>query len=133
MAGDPQDMVVLTSARSEVHAGLIVSILESHGIPAFSPSAAASTLRWEVGATDPYRVFVRRGDAGRAREVLSQERAGSVDIDWSQVDVGDEPPSPAPGDRSPAGPGARLLMLLAAAAVFLVVLVWAAMGWIGGR
>lgn len=102
MAESPNDLVVLTTGSSEIQAALFVSVLASHGIDAIGPNAAATTLRWELGSTDPYRVYVRRIDAERAREVLSSERADSVDIDWSQVDTG------APGSMDPpeAGVGA---------------------------
>ncbi len=99
----PDDLVVLTSAASEIQAGLYASILNSNGIDAIGPNAAATTLRWEVSSSDPYRVYVRRADLERAREVLSRERADSVDLDWSEVDVGEPEvgaPAAAPGGKS---------------------------------
>lgn len=92
----PDDLVILTSAASEIQASLYASILNSAGIDAIGPNAAATTLRWEVSSSDPYRVYVRRADLTRAREVLSRERADSVDIDWNEIDVG-EPEHGAPG------------------------------------
>ncbi len=100
------DLVVLTTATSEMQAGLFISVLDSQGIDAVGPSTAATTLRWEVGASDPYRVYVRRADLARAREALSRERADSVDIDWSEVDVGDPTPEQA-AQAQPSSAGGR--------------------------
>lgn len=134
MSQREDDLVVLTSASSEIQASLYCSILDSQGIPSVGPNSAATTLRWEVGSTDPYRVYVRRADLERARSAISRERADSVDIDWDEVDVGD----PGPGDAEPREPSARetssariwvgLIALLLAIAV--ISLVASRPGWL---
>lgn len=111
----PDDLVVLTSAASEIQASLYASILTSNGIDAIGPNAAATTLRWEVSSTDPYRVYVRREDFDRAKAVLARERADSVDLDWDEIDVGEgeEGTLPAPDpERRVSIPWGWLIVLL---------------------
>lgn len=124
MPEDPDDLVMLTSAASELQAGLWISVLESHGIRAVSPGSAATTLRWEVAATDPHRLYVRRADAQRAREVLDNQKSDSIDIDWNEVDVG----APEEATSSEAGPTAgnssRTAMAVAIAVILIGIFVW---------
>lgn len=82
---------------------MIVEALKARDIPAFTFSNAGMTLQWEVAATNPFRVSVRRQDVEKAREVLRAVKAESVDIDWSEVDVGqrqDLIPAAKTGDPS---------------------------------
>jgi hypothetical protein len=130
MAKRDDDLVVLTSASSEMQAALWVSVLESHGIAAMGPNAAATTLRWEVSSSDPFKVYVRRGDAARAKEVLARERADSVDIDWSEIDTGDtgdDPERAPPVDRERARGVMGGLVCAVIAGVLLVAILWGVM------
>ncbi|MCA9289289.1 MAG: hypothetical protein KDA05_11925 [Phycisphaerales bacterium] len=130
MPGDPDDLVVLTSAASELQAGLWISVLESHGIRGVSPGSAATTLRWEVGSTDPYRLFVRRADVDRAREVLDNQRSDSIDIDWNEVDVGES----AEVDEAAPPDGSSPFVMLGLVLVCLVLVLGAvivALSWGG--
>ena len=52
----------------------VIRVLESHGIAAMGPNAAATTLRWEVSSTDPFKVYVRRADC----EILDTWHAGGL-------------------------------------------------------
>lgn len=68
----------------------MASALRDAGIEAFVFDTARTTLQWEAPAViAPYQVHVRRADAERAAELLSQNAADSVDIDWSEIDVGE--------------------------------------------
>jgi hypothetical protein len=51
-------------------------------------ATSANMLQWEGGYTDPIKVMVRRADLERAAAALKRTRKESVDIDWSEVDVG---------------------------------------------
>ena len=81
----------------------------------------------EVAGTDPYKVYVRRGDAQRAREALARERADSVDIDWSEVDTGDPEPDGAGDDRRGTSV-VMWVMCLVITAMLLAAMVWAMVG-----
>ncbi|MBX3379818.1 MAG: DUF2007 domain-containing protein [Phycisphaeraceae bacterium] len=106
MTTDPDTLVDVTSARSEFEASVMVEALKARGIPAFSFANAGMTLQWEVAATNPFRVSVRKKDVEAAKEILRSVKADSVDIDWSEVDVGVNqdaaPPAPST-DTSPLG------------------------------
>jgi len=88
MTTDPDTLVDAFSARSEFEASVMVEALKARDIPAFSIANAGMTLQWEVAATSPFRVSVRRKDVEAAKEILRSLKADSVDIDWSEVDVG---------------------------------------------
>ncbi|MEZ6232883.1 MAG: hypothetical protein R3B68_01720 [Phycisphaerales bacterium] len=124
MPDDPDDLVMLTSAASELQAGLWISVLESHGIRAVSPGSAATTLRWEVGSTDPHRLYVRRADAERAREVLDNQRSDSIDIDWNDVDVGTPEDAPEPEASASAGAPSRTAIVVVIGAIAIGVFIW---------
>lgn len=103
MSTDPDTLVDVISARSEFEASVMVEALKARDIPAFSIANAGMTLQWEVAASNPFRVSVRRKDVEAAKEILRSVQADSVDIDWSEVDVGvsqDTAPSAAARDDS---------------------------------
>ncbi|MBX3390128.1 MAG: DUF2007 domain-containing protein [Phycisphaeraceae bacterium] len=131
MTTDPDTLVDLTSARSEFEASMIVEALKARDIPAFTFSNAGMTLQWEVAATNPFRVSVRCQDVEKAKEILRAIKAESVDIDWSEVDVGqrqDSIPAAKPG-ASPEEDEQRritgwIVLLLLLAALFWIL--WSA-------
>lgn len=88
MSADPDILVTLTTARTEFEGATFVAVLRDAGIPAHVFAAAANMAQWEIGYTDPIKIQVRRADAARAAEVLRKNRQDSVDLDWSEVDVG---------------------------------------------
>src|SRR5881394_1621445 len=88
MAGDPDILVPLTSARTEFEGQTIAAALEADGIPAKVFATSANMLQWEGGYTDPIKVMVRRRDLERAAASVKRTRQESVDIDWSEVNVG---------------------------------------------
>lgn len=113
MPDDPDSLVVLTSARTEFEGNTIVAALEAAGIPARLFTGAATVLQFGQHSLDTIKVMVRAGDRDRAAAALRAIKQDSVDIDWSEVDVGDtvDPPDafpmcPACGfDRAGAPPG----------------------------
>jgi hypothetical protein len=89
---DPDILVDLTTARTAFEAEMIAESLRAQGIPAEAFTTAGSMLQWDIAATQPMRVQVRRRDLERARDSLRAIRADSVDLDWSEVDKGDRTP-----------------------------------------
>jgi hypothetical protein len=90
IAADPDILVPLTYARTEFEAHTIAAALESAGIPSQVFAMTAGALQLGSGLTDPIRVMVRRRDLEEAGRTLRAVRQESIDIDWSEVDVGDE-------------------------------------------
>ncbi len=95
MGTDPDILVPLMSARSEFEASTIAESLRANGVPAEVFGTAAQMGQWEFGITNDAKIMVRRADLARAQDVLRAVKADSVDLDWSEVDVG------APADGSP--------------------------------
>lgn len=97
MESDPDQLVVLTSTRTEFEAQAAAAALRAEGIEASVFAAAASGVQWEGGISNAVRVMVRREDAARAAELLRDTRRAARHIDWNDVDVGE------PEDGAPAG------------------------------
>ncbi len=64
----------------------MVQALQARGVPAASFALAANTLQWDIAATQPIRIAVRRRDVASAREILKQIRSDSVDIDPDELE-----------------------------------------------
>ena len=96
MSADPDTLVTLTTARTEFEGATFVAVLRDAGIAAHVFARAANMLQWDAGYTDPIKVQVRRADLARAAEVLRKNRQDSVDLDWSEVDVGRMEPGAPP-------------------------------------
>jgi hypothetical protein len=103
-SADPDQLVLLTTARTEFEGRTMTAALEAQGIVARVFAASANMMQWEGGYTDPIKVMVRRADLARAAAALKQTKQDSVDLDWSEVDVG----QPEPGTVLPM-PGATRL------------------------
>jgi len=90
---EPEKLVELRTLANEFQAGVIASILEEAGVYATTSSGDGASLGI-FGATGfrPTSVWVRAADVERAEDVLEQRREESVDLDWSEVDVGDPDP-----------------------------------------
>lgn len=99
---DPDILVDLTTARTAFEAEAIANALESRGIPARAFTLAGTMLQWDIAGTQPMRIQVRRRDLERARQALHDVRQDSIDIDWSEVDVG------APHDAADHAPPAPI-------------------------
>lgn len=77
----------LTSAPREMEAGIIVAILEQHGIRATMTGVATAGFRAE--APGWVHVLVAEEDLPVAQAVLEEVRQDRSEIDWEQVDVGE--------------------------------------------
>ncbi len=108
MPKDPDILVDLTTARTAFEAEMIAETLRAQGIPAEAFTTAGSMLQWDIAATQPMRVQVRRRDLDRARDSLRAIRADSVDLDWSEVDTGDRTPV-SDRERAAAGDPVRII------------------------
>ncbi len=90
MAQTPDTLIPVADAPGHAAAHAMASALRDAGLQAFVFDTARTTLQWESPAViNPWQVHVRRADAERAAEILKGNREESVDIDWSEVDVGD--------------------------------------------
>lgn len=123
MAVDPSQLVVLTTAAHEFEAETIAEALRAQEIPAeVFGGAVRSTMQWDIGFTDPVKIMVRRGDLGRASEVLRALRAESVDIDWDEVQRGEPDISRAPPIAGRLRWGVWALRVLTLAWLFFVAI-----------
>ncbi|GEM_PF-989958 len=100
---DPDQLVTLTTARTEFEGSLKRAVLSDAGIKAWVFAASANALQWEGGYTDPIKIQVRRADLGRSADVLRKNKQDSVDLNWADVDVGQMEPGapPVAFDRVP--------------------------------
>jgi hypothetical protein len=87
MTADPEGLVVLTEAKTGFEAETIAHSLEAQGVRA--TVADAMTTELFSGAIGSAKVMVRRADLKAARNALRSIKAESVDIDWSELDVGE--------------------------------------------
>lgn len=86
---DPDELVPAVHARSEFEAHAQAAILREEGIES---AVFAGERSWMGGGSlnrTEVPVMVRREDAERARQLLTQRIADSVDLDWDEVDVGE--------------------------------------------
>lgn len=87
MPKDPDSLVDLATANSELEAREVVGDLASRGIPSDYFSLSTPTMRFLT--SDAIRIMVRRVDFERAQATLREFRARPAFSDWSEVDVGD--------------------------------------------
>ena len=118
---DPDILVDLTDAKNDFDAQVIVEALRAQGIPAQAFTTAASTLQWEVAASHPYRVTVRRADLQRAKDALRAIRADSVDLDWDEINTGDKVPEDDSGAKGWARSARWIVIGVVAAAAIAVI------------
>lgn len=94
MPQDPDALVSLTTAFNYFEAETIAAALRAEDIPVYVESIVGTTLGYAAPALgDAIHVRVRQRDVELARRLLDRNRSDSVDIDWSEVDVG-EPEDP---------------------------------------
>lgn len=129
MEKDPEILVPLTSARTGFEAETIAQALNAHGVPARVFGIAAQVMQWELGYHDAIKVMVRRGDLETAKDILKAIKAESVDIDWSEVEVGEgEPDSTA----EPPKRVRRLVPIGVGIAILVVVVTVMLLGYLWG-
>lgn len=87
----PDDLVPVITVASEFEAGVIVASLREQGVDAQqSPAGIQSILGSSAGSIiSPVQVLAPRKDMDLAKQTLERIREESVDIDWSEVDVGE--------------------------------------------
>jgi len=79
----------LMTVHSPTEAALIRNTLESAGIRAWTVTAAGPYMDFlGTNAFLPTVIKVEQSQLARAREVMDEHRQDSVDLDWSEVDVG---------------------------------------------
>lgn len=81
------DLVTLVVKANEMEAGAVQAVLEDAGITAFAFAASQMAFPYN-GPLNGVPVQVRQADLERAKAVLAQNVADSVDLDWNEVDVG---------------------------------------------
>lgn len=85
---DPDQLVLLTTARTEFEGRAIAGAVEGEGIPVEVFATAATMVQWDGGYANTVKVMVRRADVSAAQAALARVRQASVDLDWDGVDVG---------------------------------------------
>jgi hypothetical protein len=133
MDGEPREPVILRTAPNEFQAGIIVAQLEEAGIEATTSVGDSASLGvFGASGIAPTHVWVRPDLLDAAEAALEARREASIDLDWSEVDVGEPDPDDrlavriARGDRSEpiAFGGLGLVVLLLAPAIVLGLLGW---------
>lgn len=83
-------LIAIRTLPNEMQAGIIQSVLTDAGIESWTRKADGFDY-FGLGtiAAAVTSVTVREGDAERAEEALDANRQDSVDIDWSDVDLGE--------------------------------------------
>jgi len=94
------DFATLTTVASEFEANIMVAALRENGIESRSFIAGLHPYIGSGSVISSAQIVVRKNDLERAGELLESLRPESVDIDWSEIDVGkSESPAPAPQRR----------------------------------
>jgi len=85
------ELVIAAEGATEFEAQTKAVLLKDEGIEAFVfPAERAWTGGLAIGPNvRGVPVWVRKGDLERAASALKQRIADSVDLDWSEVDVGE--------------------------------------------
>jgi hypothetical protein len=86
MAELNENLARLTSVRTEMEAGVIVSGLEDRGIRATMSGVYTTNFRAE--APGWVEILVAEHELAKAQEALVDIQEENDHIDWSQVDVG---------------------------------------------
>ena len=88
---DPKDLKPVCSSSTEFGAQTKAAVLKSEGIDAFVFSHGSSWIGGDNPAVAPHgiEVWVRLEDFDRAKMLVQQRIADSVDLDWDEVDVGE--------------------------------------------
>jgi hypothetical protein len=121
--------IVYTGA-TEFEANAVAASLRAQGFDAMVVATAQSAIPVPGVQRMGVPVFVRRGERERAAAAIRQNKADSVDIDWSEVDVGemeDGAPGVTPSVEPRAqgfGPGFRAIRNTGIVLVSIAALAW---------
>ncbi|TVQ31361.1 MAG: hypothetical protein EA376_09625 [Phycisphaeraceae bacterium] len=118
----PDDLVPVITVASEFEAGVIVAALREEGVEARqSVTGIQSILGSSAGSLiTPVQVLAPRKDVERAKGMLARMREESVDIDWSEVDVGEG--ESVEEERRSVREMRKIIMILIAAALVIFFL-----------
>ena len=130
---DPAALVPAVFVDDEFAAQTKAEVLRSEGIDAF---VFAAERAWTGGLGFPgydqnIPVLVKREDVERARRILEQRIADSVDLDWDEVDVGrreDDLPLRRPGRKPVPARVAFAVAIVLILLAFLLALVGRVLG-----
>ena len=76
--GDPQEPVVIYTAANAMEADLVIALLASESIPAFTTGGALSqNFGLQIGPMAEVSVLVASSLAGRARQIVEERHLGS--------------------------------------------------------
>ncbi|MEX2287473.1 MAG: DUF2007 domain-containing protein [Planctomycetaceae bacterium] len=89
MQDESKNLARLIGVRDEAEAALIVAALADHNIRAVPSGAYTSGFR-AVPVAGDVSVLVEKADLDRAKEVMAAMHTERDNIDWSQVDVGEQ-------------------------------------------
>ena len=87
MTTDPNNPEILARVPSDIEAATIVSALAERGINA--STTGGYTAGFLAEAPGDINVIVRHEDFNQAKQVLAEIDQDQIDVDWSQVDVGE--------------------------------------------
>ncbi|HJQ81987.1 MAG TPA: DUF2007 domain-containing protein, partial [Lacipirellulaceae bacterium] len=87
MAKNSERLVLLESTPTEMEAGVIVAALEQGGIQATMTGTHTAGFRAE--APGWVKILVAEDDLQQARTVLRDVVQENMNVDWSQIDVGE--------------------------------------------
>lgn len=88
MRHDPDRLEPLISTPHEPQAAMIVNVLKDQGIDAVAEGGLTSGFRAETFGE--VRVMVWQEDLERARLALADYQLAVRDLDWDNVDVGEQ-------------------------------------------
>jgi hypothetical protein len=112
---DPDELATLLKAHTPFEAHTLAAVLAEAGIEAFVfDSAYAGFGISLVPGRGGVPIQVRRGELEQARRIIRENASDSIDIDWTDVDVGER------ADRLPLRRPDRMPVL--ARLAFLVTL-----------
>jgi Putative prokaryotic signal transducing protein len=87
MSKHSERLVLLESTPTEIKAGVIVAALEQGGIQATMTGTYTAGFRAE--APGWVKILVAEDDLLQARTILRDVVRENMDVDWSQIDVGE--------------------------------------------
>jgi len=128
MAHRSERLVVLDSTPTEMEAGVIVAALEQEGIQATMTGTHTAGFRAE--APGWVKILVAEDDLLQAQSALREVVLDNLDVDWSQVDVG-EARREAPSGQSPNWLTSLTFWRRVASVLIVLYLTWFAVGIIG--
>ncbi|MDP7008477.1 MAG: DUF2007 domain-containing protein [Phycisphaerales bacterium] len=80
------DLVTLITTQTEFEANILAIVLKDHGVEAFVFASPSSGMGVSLsGGTVGVPLQVREEDVVLAKQILSDNRRDSIDIDWEEL------------------------------------------------